>query len=215
MVKGAFREKNNYQGNIDLMVLSRITIAGHKRKGLAMLRNRELLKHYPRVRKDMKAFASAALMGELLCSIVQERQQIRGLFSLVTGVLDALQNRPGSEELAMFVLQGRLLKVSGYEPVLDRCVSCSARPSAGNLMTVVPGRGGIVCRRCIGGEKDSLRISWNASQLIYKSIYYDPLRVDGQGVGSGVIKEVWSFYQLFFQYFLEKKINSYAFIRGL
>jgi hypothetical protein len=30
-----------------------------------------------------------------------------------------------------------------------------------------------------------------------------------------IVKQVWGFFELFFQFFLEKRINSYAFIRHL
>ncbi|MFH2000796.1 MAG: recombination protein O N-terminal domain-containing protein, partial [Planctomycetota bacterium] len=48
MVKGAFRTKNNFQGNMDLMELSRLTFSKPKGGSMLLLRHRVLLNRYPR-----------------------------------------------------------------------------------------------------------------------------------------------------------------------
>ena len=215
MAKGAFRAKNNFEGGIDLMELSRITVTRRRDGPVALLNQRKLLKHYPRLRGTMEGFASAALLSELLRWSVQECQRIPGLFDLTAATLDALEEGEAGRPAVLFVFQGALLKMLGYTPILDRCVECNKRPEPGNILTAYPGRGGVVCRRCHGLEKDRVSISWAASRLILECTAARPAPDAADPLPDKLIKEVWSFFELFFQYFLEKRIYSFALVKDL
>ena len=215
IAKGAFREKNSFEGNIDLMVMSRIGFARRKGRSMALLRSRELLNHYPGLHDDLRAFSLAALMGELMRSGVQEGQVIPGLFSLLARSLDALDEGRPSGDFVALAFQGALLKMLGYEPELDRCVECRARPATNSLLCAYPSHGGIVCRNCPKASHEGYTLSWNASRFIKGWGNTDPLSMDPSGLSPKISRELWAFFEGFFQYFLEKRINAYAFIKGL
>jgi DNA repair protein RecO len=214
MVKGAFRAKNSYQGNFDLLVLSEISLAG-QRRALPLLRQRRLLHHYPRLHRHLNAFAHAALVGELVKKGTQEGQKIQGLFPLVLRTLDALDRSEAPPGSVLLTFQGALLGMLGYRPVLDRCVHCSTRPPSGSLLRVYPVHGGVVCRHCRRQGDQGLDLSWNASRLVLSTVHpaYEAEWVREASVIES--KTAWDFFELFFQFFLEKRINSYAFINQL
>ena len=214
IAKGAFRDKNSYQGNIDLLSLNRITVSKRKGGSMALLSQRNLMNHFPGIRSNMKRFACAALMGELLRKGIQEGQKIPGVFQLALSVLDALDRGEVSADLILISLQAALLKMLGYEPVLDRCVECQSIPAPGNILTAFPGRGGVICQRCRDGETARITLSYETSRLIIESSYGRVPRPPQSPVSAGILREAWDFFELFFQYFLEKRINSYAFIRS-
>jgi DNA repair protein RecO (recombination protein O) len=215
MVKGAFRQKNNYQGNIDLMVLSRLTLARKRGRSMALLRQRRLVEHYPGARRKLESFGLVALMAELLRRGIQEDQIIPGLFDLTVNTLDALEEGAVPSPWALFVFQGTFLKKLGYEPVLDRCANCHTQPPQGSALTFYPGLGGVVCRQCNNNGMEGFPLSWRASRVIMASMIHSPLEYPFPSLPEMLAQEVWLFFKHFFQYFLEKRINAYAFIHYL
>jgi DNA repair protein RecO (recombination protein O) len=215
MVKGAFRVKNNFQGNLDLLGLSRITFSRTKGSAMALLRQRTLLESYTGIRHDLRRFAGASLMIELMKRSVQEGQRIPGLFSLTLNVLHAMETGQAEAEPLLFFYQGALLRMLGFAPVLDRCTECGARPSEGRLLAVFPGYGGIVCRNCRNGEGEGFHLSWNAARLIALCTQGELKSVLAIALDAKTALEAWTFYELFFQYHLERRINAYAFLRHI
>lgn len=215
IVKGAFREKNGFQGSIDLLVLSQIRFTRRKGRSMALLRGRKLLDHYPGLHEDIRAFSHAALMAELLRSGVQEGQGIAGLFPLLVRALEALGKDRERDDTVVLAFQAALLKMMGYEPMLDQCVECHARPGPGSLLTAYPRHGGIVCRNCRRAGREGYVLSWNAADFLRECLVADPFSADSSSLNPRITGELWAFFEGFFQYFLEKRINSYAFIRSL
>lgn len=215
MVKGAFRPKNNFQGNLDLLGLSRISFARRKGSAMALLRQRTLLESYTGIKRELRTFAAASLMIELLKRSVQEGQRIPGLFSLTLNVLGALERREAETEPLLFFYQGALLRLLGFAPVLDRCVECGARPPAGRVLAVFPKRGGVVCSQCRNGEGEGYHLSWNASRLIALCTHGELKSVLAISPDGRSTLEAWTFYELFFQYQLERRINAYTFLRHI
>jgi len=215
MAKGAFRVKNSFQGGMDLIEMDRITISKRGENSMPLLRKRELVDYYPLVRKDLEVYSYAVLLQDLLKKSIQERQLIRGLFPLIARTMEAINKHSSPKENVIFAFQGILLSLLGYEPTLDRCVSCSDCPKPGSVLIAYPGSGGVVCKRCNPKGSESATLSWEAASLIYRSMKSEPLALSQNGTDKNISHQVWRFYEIFFQYYLEKKIHSYAFIREL
>ena len=216
IAKGAYRDKNAFQGPLDLLVSSEITLT-RRRGAAALLNRRRLLHHYPGIRRDPAAFARACLVGELLRRGLEEGQGGRGLFLRTTAALELL-DAGGAEagDLGVLAFQAALLRLLGYGPVLDRCVECGARPGPGHRLAAYPASGGVVCRRCPARGAERVELSWEGAQWILEAAaaepggaaYPSPLPPEARG-------DLWAFFRCFFQYFLEKRIHSYAFIMAL
>ena len=119
LVKGAYRPKNNFKGNIDLMELSRITFIRQKGSAIYLLRARKLMGNYPTLHQKIDAFAQSCLVTELLRHGVQEHQKIPGLFELVLVLLDSLESGKLPHQQVSFFFQGMFLRLLGYALNLD------------------------------------------------------------------------------------------------
>lgn len=215
LVKGAYRPKNNFKGNIDLMELSRITFIRQKGSAIYLLRARKLMGNYPTLHKKIDAFAQSCLVTELLRHGVQEHQKIPGLFELVLALLDSLEAGKLPHQQVSFFFQGMFLRMLGYAPVLDRCVECRTRPAPGRRLYVFPKRGGVVCSQCRQSDGKGLQVSWAAAQLIMNCISGDLESLASAEIEPAQAAETWAFYALFLQYFLEKEVKAYAFLKDL
>ncbi|MFH1998102.1 MAG: DNA repair protein RecO, partial [Planctomycetota bacterium] len=156
-----------------------------------------------------------SLINELLRLGIQEGQRIPGLFSFTLHVLDALESARIQAQNAAFLFQGAFLKLIGFSPLLDSCVECHARPGPGSLLVVFPKQGGILCKNCRSSEAAGLRISWETSRILVQCITRDIEGLSRLQVDAHTARQLWSFYELFLQYYLELRINSFAFIKQL
>lgn len=215
MIKGAYREKNRYQGNEDLLVLSRVTLSRRSSRSLDLLREREVLDVFPGLRNDLRRFAAASLVLETLRASIPAGHQVRGIYPLFKDTLYALCRDVAETDIILFTYLCAFLKIIGFEPVLSRCTGCGRIPGENVKLFVSPRRGGVICRKCRSDMNEGLTISSQAAAVLQRG----PVVSDEAGGSGGlavpgrVREEIWSLFESFVPYFLEKKINSLAFAR--
>ncbi|MEW6742829.1 MAG: DNA repair protein RecO [Planctomycetota bacterium] len=176
LARGAFREKNSYQGPIDLLVYSRVTITrGDRETGLDLLTRCEVLTHFPEVRHDLRRYRAAMHLLRVVRETVREGQHLAGLFPLFRAALVALNDRPAAELAPIvFAFEWRLLRILGIGPCLTPCAACGTpmRPipgaskgspargkCAGAEVFLSPADGGLVCLTCAPGRRAVLPVS--------------------------------------------------------
>ena len=89
---------------------------------------------------------------------------------------------PASLPAIVFALQGGILRLTGFEPVLDRCVVCERRPQGHRLLRCDPGQGGLVCSGCREGQGDSFMLTTQAAETLRSLARRDP-----RGLGALVL----------------------------
>lgn len=213
LAKGAFRLKNRYNGNEDLLTLSRITIFQRRGSGLGLLRERRLIETFPGLRSGLGRSAAGFLIVEMLRRTVQEGQVIRGLFDHLKDTLYALNDCGPERDIILFAFLGRLLRMLGFEPVLARCVLCERDAAGARKLFVSPRHGGVVCRSCRSDLNDGITISAAAAEVVRKAPQVDPTSLRGRRLAGAVNGEVWYFYELFLTHLLERELKSFAYAR--
>ena len=213
LVKGAFRGKNRYQGNEDLLVLSKVVLSRRGSRGLDLLREREVLDVFPGLRQDLRRFSASSLILETLRASIPAGHHVQGIYPLFKDTLYALQNDVADTDIILFTYLGAFLKIIGFEPVLSRCTCCGRVPGDKAKLYVNPRKGGVVCRVCRSDKNDGLTLSSRAATLLERIPALDPGCSDEAHLPLQSRQEIWSFFEAFVPYFLEKKINSLAFAR--
>lgn len=213
LIRGAFREKNRYQGNEDLLDLSLVTFSTRKAGGLALLHERRLIESFPGLRQRLDLFAAGFLVAEVLRWSLPIGQKTPGLFKLVKDTLYALSSGGRERDIILFTFLGGMLKMLGLEPVLSCCTACGRTPAQGARLFVSPRHGGIVCRNCRSDMKTGIAISAEAARLIQATPKVSPLSIEGERLAKTLNNELWSFFELFVTYFLEREMKSFVFAR--
>jgi len=214
LIKGAFREKNRFEGNEDLLDMSRITLSTGKGGGLALLRERKLITSYPGLKARLDRFSGACLVLETIRAGIPEGERLPGLFTLLGKTLSALEHCGGERDIILFTYLGGVLKMMGFQPTLSCCTVCGRVPKGQAMLFVDPGRGGVVCRNCRSGMGQGTTISTDAAWVIERTPTVDPMKVREDRFDEAVKAELWSFFEVFLTYFLEKELKSFAFARG-
>jgi len=179
ILKGVHRPRDRKGGGVDL--LDHCVVVWSRRRGsrsLPPLVERRILSHHPRMRSREDLLLAGEYLVELLAAMAPEGQPVRRLFDLAVAFLGALERRPPPAALPglVFALQGGMLRLTGFEPVLDRCTSCERRPEGFHSLRCDPRQGGIVCSACRSrnGEDHSFPLSMAAARLIRSLAGADP-----------------------------------------
>lgn len=148
IARGARKSRTRFGATLAPFVVAQATMA--ERRDLFELSSYTLVRDFTSVSKDVVAMAHASYGVELLRELSPPRHPEPAIFELCLELLDVLtQAPPRAETLRAFEL--RLLTCAGFAPALDRCAACGDLPR-GDVHTVDPGRGGIVCPRCAAGS---------------------------------------------------------------
>ncbi|MGH2769958.1 MAG: DNA repair protein RecO [Actinomycetota bacterium] len=140
VAKGIRKTKSRFGGRLE--PFSQVSLVLWRgRSSLDIVTQAEVVEPFRRVREDLEAFALGQVMLEAVDRLVQERERVPRVFTLVVDGLHALGASPSPQLLAWFLL--RLSGLAGFAPHLERCAEC--RAPAGWFS---PAQGGGVCRGC-------------------------------------------------------------------
>ncbi|MCC6388882.1 MAG: DNA repair protein RecO [Dehalococcoidia bacterium] len=143
VARGVRKTRSKMRGHLEPLTRSRFLIA--KGRSLDVFAQAETVHHYRAVREDLDRAATAVYCAELVDRFTAERAPQEGLYSLLLGILDALEDGCGITVARYFEVQ--LLALSGYDLALDACALCTT-PLAAEDTLLSPSAGGLVCRLC-------------------------------------------------------------------
>lgn len=182
ILKGVHRPRARKGGGVDLLDHCVLTwFSRRDSRAMPQLVERKVLSHHPGLRRRVDLLQVGEWLVELLRQLTPEGQPVPRIFDLAVDTLTALEAGPDAHALGPIVLaaQGGILRLGGFEPVLDRCVVCERRPQAHRMLRCDPERGGIVCADCREGRDDSFLLSTTAAEGLRRLARTDPRRLEG------------------------------------
>jgi len=158
IAKGARNSRKRFANTLDPFCCSRLLFSQRRPEGLAFLESCDLIEHYGNIRSHLEKTVLASYMVELVDAFTLEGKQNTDLFELLQGFLGLMNRTDTPADLARF-FEIRLLKLMGYDPVLDRCVDCQADLTSSNRYQFHPVAGGLKCGVCSPGDHAHLAVS--------------------------------------------------------
>lgn len=176
IAKGAKRSKRRFVNALEPFSCLEVLFSRRGRNALALIEDCTPIRHYASVRADLERTLVASYLIDLADQFTPEGKTETEIYRLLAGFLDLVSEGPISEHLRRF-FELRLLKLTGYEPVLDRCLSCRAPLDPQRTYRFFPQDGGVKCGRCGGDPYDALPISIGALRtlLLGKEMALDKL----------------------------------------
>src|SRR5436190_1966862 len=148
VAKGIRRITSRMAGHLELFTRSELQLA--KGANLDVVTQVETRDPFRGLRDDLARTSTAYLVAELVDALTEEGAEQPELFDLVVAAFQALETTDDPRLVAAHYIV-RLLDVSGFRPVLLRCVSCDADLLPGKN-AFSPFLGGAICPRCAPAE---------------------------------------------------------------
>ena len=149
IAKGAKRSKRRFVNVLEPFTHVSLRVRQRPASDLAFISACELLDAPRSFTLDLRKFAFASYMLELADRMIRGRESGPETFELVRDAL-ALLDRSEAEPGLLRGFELHLLRLTGYEPALDRCRRCAGGRADDESMYAQPARGGLLCGRCRG-----------------------------------------------------------------
>ncbi len=158
IAKGARRSRKRFANALEPFCRSTILFSRRSSEGLALIESSDVISHFPSIRADLERTLMASYLIDLTEQFTPEEKKNEPVFALLADFLGLIEAGPVTEAILRF-FEIRILKLSGYEPVLDRCQICKAPLSGGSCYRFDPAAGGIACGSCTPRGPDALPLS--------------------------------------------------------
>jgi len=179
IAKGAKRSRRRFVNTLEPFSLVNLRFQERSQSSLVFIHACDWLRVFKNLTTDLQRIAMASYIVEITDELTREREDSRSVFEHLTEGLVILDEEGGSSSFLTF-FEMQLLKLSGYQPMLECCRRCGRKPpraedpflvkepEAGGglrpLWCFSPRDGGIVCRACFPFRREALPLSLEALQ---------------------------------------------------
>lgn len=210
IAKGARKIVSRKAGHLEPFTRVRLQLA--RGRDLYIVTQAETIDAYPALREDLTLTGYAAYVLELLDRFVPDEEiSLPSLYRLLTETMTRLA-KESIPWLTVRSYEMRLLDLLGFRPQLFECANCRKEIIA-EAQFFSAELGGVVCPRCGKGLPGLWEISVEALKYLrhfQRSEYRDAVRARP---AQQVREEIETVMQGYFQYLLERKLNTPGFIK--
>jgi DNA repair protein RecO (recombination protein O) len=158
IAKGARRSRKRFANAIEPFCFSRILFSRRSPDSLALIEGCDVLSHFPGIRSDLEKTLAASCLIDLTDHFTPEDKKSAASFCLLLDFLRLLEETAFTETLLRF-FEIRLLRISGYDPVLDHCISCKTPIGNQAAYRFDAAKGGLTCNVCGPVRQDAIPAS--------------------------------------------------------
>jgi DNA repair protein RecO (recombination protein O) len=158
IAKGARRSRKRFANALEPFSYSKILFTSRGPDSLALIEGSEVITHFPAIRADLEKTLSASYLIELTDRFTLEDKKNEALFSLLLAFLKVIETGPITEAILRF-FEIRLLKLSGYDPLLDHCLICKTPLEKESAYRFRAADGGLSCIACRPDSLEAIPIS--------------------------------------------------------
>ncbi|MHA1880116.1 MAG: DNA repair protein RecO [Candidatus Heimdallarchaeota archaeon] len=207
IAKGARRSRKRFANAIDLFSRSAIVFSRKNNQGLAVIENCDVINYYPEIRADLEKSILASYFIELTDNFTVEGKKNPQLFQLVQDFLGLIGGGNNPEEITRF-FELRLLKLSGYEPALERCHVCNTPLDKTENIFFSPLDGGIKCIKCAQNDVSSIPVSIGTIKMLLMGKEIETSKIHRLAFSKQSLKESSEILGSFIRHILGRKLNS-------
>jgi len=158
IAKGARRSRKRFVNALEPFSCSRIHFSRRGPESLALIEGCDILSHFPGIRADLEKTLAASYLIDLTDQFTPEDKKNEASFFLLLDFLRLLEGTAMTEALLRF-FEIRLLRISGYDPVLDHCLCCKMPIGKQGAYFFDAAKGGLTCNGCRPGSPDAIPVS--------------------------------------------------------
>ncbi|MDD5712070.1 MAG: DNA repair protein RecO [Smithellaceae bacterium] len=205
IAKGAKRSKKRFANALEPFTLSNLLYSKRGRDTLALIESCDVTEHFPALHQDLEGTLFASYLMDLADQFTLEGKANGELFTTLLEFLFLIESGNRTEGLLRF-FEMRLLKHTGYEPVLSHCLSCRRSIDQGGDFHFVPREGGIRCVSC--EPAGALSISPGTAKTLLHSRELQPEMLARLSLSAAAAAESRNILTVFIRHLLGKELKS-------
>jgi DNA repair protein RecO (recombination protein O) len=179
LLKGARRPRSRFGWGLAPFSCNHIVFY-ESRGELCIVSQCDLKADFPGLRDSLEKISLASCLVELVDCLLPRGLVSKEIFELLKFSLEYLSSKRDNVKSVLPIFQVKILKLSGFKPHLDSCVSCQGKITI-NQARFSQRLGGILCKGCFGKDNKSQPLSTGTiSSILYIENYdlRDALRLE-------------------------------------
>ena len=219
IAKGAKRSRKRFVNSLEPFSLVNLRFHDRPYSSLVFIQSCDWIRVFKQLTSNLEHIAYASYLVEITDELTREREENRAPFDHLQHGLIFIEEH-GAFPLFLTVFELGLLKLSGYEPMLERCRRCGERPFGssaknGNGWRFSPADGGIICAGCFAYRRETLPLSLEALSAMAMIQKQDFVVQASLRLSPSALKETRSLLPRFIQFQIHKELKSIPFLEEL
>ena len=216
IAKGAKRSRKRFVNSLEPFSLVNLRFQDRVHNSLVFVVAADLVFGFKDLLASLEKISFASYLVEITDGLIGEREENRLVFQHLKDGLAQIDEQPTSLTfLVSFEL--KLLKLTGYQPLLDSCRRCGRERRYGceTRWHFSPKDGGILCESCSRLRKEIFSLSAVTLEMLTHLQQEKSMSVSYDSPSTKVLKEMRSLLVRFIEFHMEREIKSAAFLRQL
>ncbi len=213
VAKNARKSFKRFGAGLESFTLSRLHLYEREYQELARIESADIIEQHPSIGCDLARAAAGAVMLELVREMAPLGERNAAAFLLLSHVLHLLDE--GEDPLFLLrIFEIKFLSLLGYQPKLDRCLSCGIQPKGEVIFFGM--KGGVLCPACMVSSGDAqLRISQGAVGFYYHALRMEMDKVCRLKPSPSIMRELGQAFSEHTLHILGKRLKSMEFLRSV
>lgn len=213
IAKGAKRSQKRFVNTLEPFSLVNLRFQDQPHSTLAFIHACDLIRAFKDLTTSLEKIAYASYLVEIADGLTIEREENRPLFEHLREGLISIEERGTSLTFLTF-FELKMLKLSGYQPMLERCRRCGKnwQPYPQTRWRFSPADGGILCEFCSTFRKGAMSLSPEALYALAELQKANGLFPSDPTFPLSAVKESRSALLRFIQCQINKELKSAPFL---
>lgn len=213
LAKGAKRSRKRFVNTLELFSLVNLRFQDRPHGALAFIHACDLIRPFRGIATSLENIAHASYLVEVTDGLVGEREENQPIFAHLKEGLSLIEET-GSSFAFLTFFELKMLKLSGYQPMLERCRRCGKNWQSGSetRWCFSSTDGGILCDLCSTLRKGTAALSPEALSVLVELQRANGSRLPGLSLPPLVVKEIRAALCRFIQLQTNKALKSASFL---
>jgi DNA repair protein RecO (recombination protein O) len=222
VAKGVRRTKSRFGASLEPLTYINLIYFGKEHTNLYKINTSDILEPFNKIKEDFDRLKKSLFICDLVNSTLRELDANIKIFELFLNILKIINKtkETGKVDMLLDIFSLRFLSESGFAPKLNNCIYCNKSAVRSPQSAVIDKigfhifKGGVVCRECLNGSEDIVRINSGIVNFMKKALTMNILNIDRISLPYKMKMELHEIILDYINIHIDRKLKSYALIRA-
>ena len=213
VAKNARKSFRRFGAGLELFTHVRLHLYEKEHQELIRIDSADIISQHFEIAGDLDRMAAGSVILELVREVAPEGERNPHAFMLLAHILHLLND--GVDPLFLHrIFEIRFLSLLGFQPKLDKCLSCGCTPE--RPMVFYGLKGGVLCPDClISSGEEQIRLSPGAIGFYYHALRMDLDKLTRLKPSADIMRELDQAFTSHTLHILGKRLKSATFLRSI
>ncbi len=213
VAKNARKSFKRFGAGLENFTLVRLHLYEREHQELLRIESAEIIEQHTSIGADLVRTAAGAVMLDMVREMSPLGERNAAAFLLLSHTLHLLDE--GEAPLFLLkIFEIKFLSLVGYQPRLDRCLSCGCQPKGEMIFEGM--RGGVICPDCMVSSGDQqVRLSSGAAGFYYQALRMEMGKVCRLKPSSAIMQELDRTFSAHIAHIIGRPLKSMDFLRTI